>query len=153
MYFCKKTMLRKFGSLVLIVFLFAACQQKSSNLSSDVVNNPASAKGDSNQKPVITFEKTEHDFGDIMQGEVVEYSFKFTNTGNADLVITGARSSCGCTVSDYPQNAVKPGESGYVKVKFDSEGKSGKNYKTITLSTNCIPSEVVLTIKANVIVP
>jgi hypothetical protein len=136
-----------------MVLFFSACQQKSNGLSSDIVKNSASAQGDSNLKPIMTFEKTEHDFGDIMQGEVVVYSFKFTNTGNADLIISGARTSCGCTVSDYPRDPVKPGQSAYVKVKFDSEGKSGKNYKTITLSTNCTPSEVVLTIKANVIVP
>jgi len=145
-------MIRKYVLLLMLLF-FSACQQKSNGLSSDIVKNSASAQGDSNLKPIMTFEKTEHDFGDIMQGEVVEYSFKFTNTGNADLIISGARTSCGCTVSDYPRDPVKPGQSAYVKVKFDSEGKSGKNYKTITLSTNCTPSEVVLTIKANVIVP
>lgn len=138
----------------MFLFFLVGCKQKSNqHVPSDVVHNSASAESNSNKKPIISFDKTEHDFGDIMEGEVVEYNFKFTNTGNADLIISGQRASCGCTVSDYPRNPIKPGESSYIKVTFNSQGRTGKNYKTVTLSTNCEPSEVVLTIKANVIQP
>ncbi|MCX7696992.1 MAG: DUF1573 domain-containing protein [Bacteroidales bacterium] len=147
-------MVRYYLFIGFLFFGVLGCKQKGNQqLPSNVVNNTASAENNSDKKPIISFEKTEHDFGDIMEGEIVEYNFKFTNTGNADLIISGQRASCGCTVSDYPRNPIKPGESSYIKVTFNSEGRVGKNYKTVTLSTNCEPSEVVLTIKSNVIKP
>ena len=86
--------------------------------------------------PVMNFIETHHDFGVITEGTVVSHSFKFTNTGNADLVIVDARASCGCTVPDYPETAISPGQSGEITVKFNSENRTGSQYKTITLTTN-----------------
>lgn len=84
----------------------------------------------------LTFEEKVHNFGDIAQGEKVEYSFKFTNTGKDPLVIEDAISSCGCTVPEWPKQPIKPGESGYMKVIFDSHGKSGYTEKEISIRTN-----------------
>ncbi|WP_407556436.1 DUF1573 domain-containing protein [Winogradskyella sp. 4-2091] len=86
--------------------------------------------------PVMEFAENHHDFGVISQGSEVSHSFKFTNTGDADLVITDARASCGCTVPEYPVTAMSPGESGEIIVKFNSKSRSGSQYKTITLTTN-----------------
>lgn len=95
----------------------------------------------------------EHDFGKVIQGEKVSYAFKFKNSGNADLIISDARGSCGCTVADYPKKPMAPGEEGEIDVKFSTEGKKGFQSKTITLVANTEPNSVVLTIKANVQVP
>ena len=97
---------------------------------------------------VMNFEKSEHDFGTINEGDVVETSFVFTNTGNSDLTILDARGSCGCTVPEYPKNTpIAPGESGEIKVKFDSSNKPGNQAKTVTLTTNTERGREILRIK------
>jgi len=98
--------------------------------------------------PVVEFEKTEHDFGTINQGDKVVYTFNFKNTGAADLLIANAVGSCGCTVPEYPKEAIKPGESGKMKVSFNSEGKSGQQQKTVTITANTASGKETLTIKA-----
>lgn len=89
---------------------------------------------------VMTFEKQTHDFGNVTEGEVVEYSFKFTNTGEKDLLINKAEASCGCTVPEWPKEPIKPGESGYMKVKFDSKGRpEGYTEKELYIQANTNP--------------
>jgi hypothetical protein len=95
---------------------------------------------DTTKVAVMTFEKEVHNFGNVSQGEVVEYSFKFTNTGNKDLLIQKAEASCGCTVPEWPKEPVKPGESGYMKVKFDSHGRpEGFTEKELFIQANTNP--------------
>ena len=85
----------------------------------------------------ITFDFDSYDYGEVVDGEVVEVDFNFTNTGNSNLIIFNASASCGCTVPEYPQNEnIKPGESSSLKVRFDTSGKPGKQMKTVTLTTN-----------------
>ena len=98
----------------------------------------------------MTFEKVEHDFGKINQGDKVDYNFKFKNTGTADLIISSAKGSCGCTVPEYPKEAVKPGESGEIKVSFNSDGKSGEQSKTVSIFANTVKGTEILTIKASI---
>lgn len=100
--------------------------------------------------PVFTVADTVHDFGKIKEGEIVEYAFKFRNTGSKDLVITYASSTCGCTVPDFPKKPVKPGEEAYLKVVFNTAGKSGHQEKPIFLFANTLPPQVDLKITADV---
>ena len=86
--------------------------------------------------PIMTFYEKEYDFGDIIDGDVVKHVFKFKNTGNANLLIKNASASCGCTVPSYPKNALVPGASGEITVKFNSSGKSNQQTKSITISAN-----------------
>jgi hypothetical protein len=102
-------------------------------------------------KPAITFEDDKHNFGIIKEGDFAEYSFKFNNTGNDDLLIANAAASCGCTVPEYPKGIIKPGEEGFIKVKFDSKGKVGMFEKTITITCNTEVRETVLTIGGEVV--
>lgn len=117
-----------------------------------LVNNPHTANGldtvSAAMKPVMVFKDTVHDFGNIKQGEVVSYEFSFTNTGKTPLIITNALGSCGCTVPDYPKNAVAPGESSILKVTFSSAGKSGPQLKSVSIRTNTLRSTEMLYIKA-----
>lgn len=98
----------------------------------------------------MKFEEIEWNFGEINQGESVEYAFQFTNTGSDPLIITSAKGSCGCTVPVWPREPVAPGESGVIDVKFNSKGKKGKQNKRVTLITNMVPSQKVLTVKGQV---
>lgn len=113
-------------------------------------NVAASAKTTSGA-PKFEFTEESHDFGKINEGDVVEHTFKFKNTGNAPLVIQNATASCGCTVPSYPKEPVAPGEEGEILVKFNSQNKPGVQNKTVSLTANTEPSVTRLYIKSNVI--
>ncbi len=98
----------------------------------------------------ITFDKTDHDFGTIKEGAVVEYTYTFTNTGEVPLVIQEARPSCGCTAPDWTRTPVPVGGKGFVKASFDSKNKPNLQNKTITVVANTHPHETVLKFKAMV---
>ncbi len=80
-----------------------------------------------------------YNFGTITEGQKVEYSFRFKNTGKNPLVITNAVASCGCTVPEKPEQPIKPGEIGFIKVIFNSKGKQGENHKNIVVTSNAYP--------------
>ena len=132
--------------LVLTVLSLAACRQKTDDAGVDIIHNPQSAGGYDNKEamPAISFDSDVHDFGRLSAGESVSYSFHFRNTGNADLILSGASATCGCTVADYP------GGEGYVTVTFKSAGKSGQQFQEVTLVCNAQPSRIKLKILAQV---
>jgi hypothetical protein len=99
----------------------------------------------------MTFETQKHDFGTITQGDKVVYDFKFKNTGKSDLVITGAKGSCGCTIPEYPKEPLAPGEDGVIKVSFNSAGKIGENSKSVVLSANVPEGKKILYIQSNIV--
>ncbi|WP_425482547.1 DUF1573 domain-containing protein, partial [Fulvivirga aurantia] len=76
--------------------------------------------------PVMSFEEEKHDFGDIHQGDKVEHVFQFENTGNEPLIITNVQTTCGCTAPEWPKDPVAPGQTGKIKVVFNSAGKIGR---------------------------
>lgn len=89
--------------------------------------------------PEMTFDRTTVDFGlfDRAHGDQTCW-FKFTNTGNKELFILSAGSSCGCTVPEYPKTAILPGMTDSIKVTYSGATKRvGKMKKTISLTTNC----------------
>ena len=89
--------------------------------------------------PVITWDKITHDFVKITQGEVVEHTFYFTNTGNEPLIITDVKVSCGCTTpKGWPKDPVMPGGKGELTVAFNSTGKIGMQNKPITIVSNSV---------------
>mgnify|MGYP002397979810 CR=1 FL=1 len=139
----------------IIICVIIACNsgQNNKTISPEIVNNPVSAdqNSDTSKIPVFEFETENHEFGTINEGEVVSYSFKFRNAGKAPLIITQASASCGCTVPEYSKDPGAPGEKGFIKVTFNSEGKHGMESKTVTLLANTIPNTKVLTISAEII--
>lgn len=100
--------------------------------------------------PEMKFEKEVFDFGTIKQGEVVNYEFKFKNVGKDPLIITQAQGSCGCTVPTWPKEPLKKGETGIIKVSFNSAGKMGAQDKTITITSNAKNNPVVLHVKGTI---
>ena len=122
-------------------------------VSPESVNNPATASSQGNAEdmlPAFQFKEESFDFGSITDGESVSHDFKFTNAGKSDLLISSANGSCGCTVPEYPKEAIKPGKQGVIKVTFNSQDKVGMQHKTITIIANTIPNSKVLTIKGEV---
>jgi len=98
---------------------------------------PASQTG-----PVITFEKKTHDFGDIFQGDKVEETFKFANTGTEPLIITNVQVTCGCTTpKGWPRDPIMPGGKAEVTVAFNSAGKMGKQNKVVTVVSNAVNAD------------
>lgn len=98
----------------------------------------------------IKFDEMEHDFGDMVKGDVVHYSFKFKNIGTNPLVISNAHGSCGCTIPSYPKEPIPPGGESSIEVQFNSTGKEGLQNKNVMVVANTDPQQTVLTIKANV---
>ncbi len=140
-----------------IIALITACGNSSESRldAGDLVKNPKSASGIDKTvaMPVISFEKTEHDFGNLMLGENVTYSFKFENKGNADLIISSVEASCGCTVAKYNKEPIKPGKADFISVSFDSNSRKGMQNKLVSIMSNTQPSKTNLRIKANVMIP
>ncbi|MCS6903851.1 MAG: DUF1573 domain-containing protein [Bacteroidia bacterium] len=104
--------------------------------------------------PYLVLESDSYNFGKVKQGEVIKHSFRIKNQGSADLLLTSVKPSCGCTISEWPKNAIKPGETAQIDVKFNTAGKLGKQKKSITISTNMEPNNlVVLYLEGEVINP
>ena len=127
--------------------------QGKEHISPDIIENPATASGNDNEKklPAFDFVESSHDFGTIASGEIKSVEFKFTNSGNADLIIAQVTGSCGCTVAKYPEEKIEPGDEGSISVTFNSEGQAGQIAKTVTVLANTIPATKVLTISAEVL--
>jgi hypothetical protein len=97
----------------------------------------------------IVFDKLIHDYGTIVQGGDGNCEFTFTNKGSTPLILSDIRASCGCTVPEWPKEPIAPGESGTIKVKYNSNIMGSFN-KSITVNSSAINSLVVLRIKGNV---
>lgn len=104
--------------------------------------------------PAITFDAPDQDMGKVVEGARVEKQYTFTNAGEAPLVISDVRSTCGCTVAkDWPHDPIPPGGGGTITVTFDSEGRSGRQQKSITVVANTNPPSTVLTLTGEVVGP
>lgn len=135
--------------------LMVSCNSSDGKLPADVVHNPISASGDSNlgDLPVFDFRETLHDFGTVIEGEKVMYSFVFKNTGGSNLIISSVSASCGCTATKFTKEPIPPGKEGIITVTFDSTKRRGFQNKAVTVSANTQPNKTVLRIKAKVISP
>lgn len=135
-------------SLVVGMSLISCKDNASSKINSENVVVAAQRDEAAKNLPVMSFDKSEHDFGNIEAGTPQETTFTFTNTGNAPLIITDAKSSCGCTVPQYPKNTpIAPGESGELLVNFNGSGQNQVT-KTITVTANTAQGSEILRIKA-----
>lgn len=146
--------------LALSILAFAACNNESdkpqdpNRLSTSLINNPRTANGMDTvaaaNKPELTFKDTLYNFGTVHEGEVVEHEFSFTNTGKSPLIISSAAGSCGCTVPQYPKEPIGPGQSGILKVTFNSAGKAGHQEKSVSIQTNTLRNVHMLYIQAEI---
>ena len=102
-------MKKVFSLLIVMAFVFSAAAQDAN------ADKPKKVK-----EPEITFESLVHDYGEIMQGDNGTCEFVFKNTGKADLILTNCRSSCGCTVPEWPKDPIAPGKKAVIKVKYNT---------------------------------
>ena len=140
----------------LMALTFLGCgSNDNGRLPADIVFNPNTVDNQDGSKnlPEITFSEMVHDFGKIIQGEVVTYTFKFKNTGKSNLLISAVSTSCGCTATKYSKKPVAPESDGFVQVTFVSEGRKGFQNKTVTILANTQPNKTTLRVKAMVVIP
>lgn len=100
----------------------------------------------------MRFEELEHDFGQVYQGSANPYVFRFKNTSDVPLIIENARGSCGCTVPFYAKDPIPPGGESEIHVEYKPGKQHGRQSKSVTLTANTYPSEIVLRITAEVLV-
>ena len=156
-----KNLINLFAVLLLVAVI--ACKNERGAESPAAAGGPVAPSGDGQNPPgkampaaptgpttTIEYESMVHDFGEIKEGDMVKYSFKFKNTGSEPLVISDAKGSCGCTVPDWPREPIAPGASAEIKVEFDSKGKGtedgSKQTKRVTVTANTNPAQTYLTI-------
>jgi hypothetical protein len=104
--------------------------------------------------PKISVQVSEHNLGDIIQGEVVSHTFTISNSGGDILKITDVRASCGCTAAQPDKKDLKPSESTNIKVTFNSKGRIGPQISTVYINSNDPDKkEIQLKLRSNVILP
>lgn len=131
------------GIIFSILVLFSSCKQSA--------KSNATSSADSTNAPYMYFQVDTHNFGKVMQGEEIAYTFTFENKGKSDLVIKDVQTSCGCTVPKYEQKPVAPGKTGTVELVFNTAGRSGVVKKTARVISNAMPDEKALTITCEII--
>jgi len=109
------------------------------------------AQGVVKEKTEISFKKMVHDFGNINEGDTVETTFEYTNTGNFPLLVTKIKASCGCTIpSNWSKEPLAAGETASFTVKFNSRNKPNRQSKRISILCNTEKGNEYVTIKAQV---
>ncbi|MEQ9219011.1 MAG: DUF1573 domain-containing protein [Cyclobacteriaceae bacterium] len=103
--------------------------------------------------PKISFAKSKYDFGEVNQGEKVQYDFLYVNTGSGHLVISDVKTTCGCTAPNWSREALAPGDTATLKVVFSSVGKRGMQNKVITVYSNAVNNPERVTLTGNVLLP
>jgi len=133
------------NKIFLIIFLpviLSSCDIRNGRHKADLVS-PENSGIFKDSTTVQTIDSV-YNFGKVTDGEKVEYSFKFRNTGQNPLIISSATASCGCTVPEKPDAPISPGQIGYLKVVFDSKGRVGDVHKDITVRSNAYPAFPIL---------
>ena len=105
-----------------------------------------------NSGSAISWDKNAHDFGEVTEGEKVEHTFKFENTGTEPLVITNVQVTCGCTTpKGWPRDPIAPGKKAELVVQFNSTGKIGRQNKVVTVISNAAGGNSQVTFAATVL--
>jgi Protein of unknown function (DUF1573) len=147
---------------LVLSFALAACritdhtEADEGEITTDIVNVPASgySRAGADERPNMRFDADSYDAGRVSQGTQVEHTFTFTNDGDAPLLITDVRGSCGCTVPrTWPRHPVPEGKKGSITVTFDTKGRSGLQDKTISIVANTVPPTTVVHLRAEVMAP
>ncbi|MEO8588067.1 MAG: DUF1573 domain-containing protein [Flavobacteriales bacterium] len=152
----------RLSAFLILLMLASSCrltdhsERDQNEVTTESLNFPASGyeNVDPDDLPQLTFDSTQQDMGRIIQGAQVDKFYTFTNTGGSPLVITDVRSTCGCTVGkDWPKQPIAPGAGGTIAVSFNSEGRSGRQEKIVTVVANTTPPSTVLTLTGEVVGP
>ena len=151
--------MRKFISIISVIFLTACGSQVSdlelrvAKLETEIASmrkGGGSTIVPAGAFPKFTFDQEEHNFGQIRDGDIVSHTFRFTNSGEAPLIISKATAACGCTVPQWPKQPIPAGGSGEIQVQFDSSNKPGMQNKVVTITANTESKVKKLLIRAQV---
>lgn len=150
--------------LLLLMGFFASCNDAGKQPAADaelpqegiaaMVRNPATASapmGDTSLVAVLSFREEKYMFGEVKAGTIIEHTFEFTNTGAVPLILSDVRSTCGCTVAEWPKNPIAPGGKGEIKATFDTKNKNGLEIKPITITANTLPAKLNIFLEGTVI--
>ncbi|ULQ57962.1 DUF1573 domain-containing protein [Flavihumibacter rivuli] len=124
-----------------LLAIMASCERNAKS-TGNVSNSPSPANAglepmfDSSAFTKITWLENDKDFGKIQEGQKLEVSFQFRNTGDKPLIITRVSPSCGCTAAEPPKEPIAPGQEGTIRATFDSNGRQGMNHKTLYVEAN-----------------
>ena len=126
----------KVYSLLMIGMVLFACNN--SDQPSTVAGNPAVITNatDTSNLTTIQWIDSIKNLGKINEGQKLEVSFRFKNTGDKPLIIQSVRPGCGCTVADYPKEPIAPGAEGEITGSFDSKGRENLQRKEIAVTAN-----------------
>jgi len=134
--------------LFIILFGTLSCTNNSGQLTEERKQNFAELL----DKPTeISFEEMAYDFGKVADGEKVNHTFSFTNTGDESLILIDVKGSCGCTIPEnWPKHPIQPGETANIDVTFNSKDRVGVVRKTVRVQANTNPSVTTITITGEV---
>jgi hypothetical protein len=120
-----------------------------------IIRSPISANQpiDSVNVAKMEFEEKIYEFGVVEAGEVVVHEFEFTNTGKVPLLINDVRSTCGCTIPEWPEKLIAPGESSSIEVRFNTTNMRNQQKKPVTITANTYPAKTKLYLAGVVIAP
>lgn len=129
-----------FASVLILIGTFSmSCSQTPSN----------NTEGESVFGPAIEFKELVHDYGTIEQSGDGTYVFEFANTGTEPLILSNVRSSCGCTIPEWPREPINAGTSSSILVKYNTT-RIGPFSKSISVYSNASEVAIVLRIKGKV---
>jgi Protein of unknown function (DUF1573) len=137
--------------LVVSILFLVSCDVRKKDKTAQIANNELKKQVVIKDPTTVQIIDSSYSFGKVVDGAIVEYSFRFKNTGSKPLVITSATASCGCTVPEKPEAPIPTGDTGFIKVKFNSAGRVGMVHKNVTVSSNADPAFPELVIKGEVI--
>ena len=140
----------KFGIIIFLLVCFLSCNLNES-ANKNHIYIPSKNNNKSNfERPNIKFSKLNFNFGTIDKGEIISKYITFKNDGKKDLVISNVKSSCGCTIADWPKNPISPNHSDSLLLVLNSSSLNGIIMKTITVISNSKPNTKVITINAQI---
>jgi len=134
---------------ICISFIFFSCNIRNTRNKVDALVSNATAQF--TDSTTVQLDDSAYNFGNVTDGDKVEYSYRFRNTGKNPLIVLSALASCGCTVPEKPEEPIKPGETGFLKVVFNSKGRVGEVHKTITVTSNAYPKFPELELTGHVV--
>ncbi len=143
--------MKKFVFLLLLTVVFVGCNggdNPASKIKDENLKKAKQKMADMNKFPIMKFDTRLIDFGTHNEGDILDTVYKFTNTGEAPLVITKVKASCGCTTPYWPKEPIMPGKSEKIKVRFNTNHKAGKQHKTVTIHANTKNLTEVISFKA-----
>lgn len=141
--------MKKILSVFFILGFLYSCNIRNENVSGSEVE--AMKLHSRNDTTTVQMIDSVFKIGQIKDGEKASFSFRFKNTGKKPLVISSANASCGCTVPEKPEQPIMPGETGYIKVVFNSKGRVGPIQKEVQVVSNAYPEIPVLHLTGEVL--